>query len=57
MVPGHAECLQVPKDDEQSYFQIDFADRNQRDAERRSVKSGDAMTITPKLGDDAVTEL
>ncbi len=50
MVPGDYLVFAVPKDDEQSYFQIDFADRNQRDAERVSVKSGDAKTITLKPG-------
>jgi protocatechuate 3,4-dioxygenase beta subunit len=48
MVPGDYLVFAVPKDDEQSYFQIDFADRNQRDAERVSVKSGDAKTVTLK---------
>lgn len=48
MVPGDYLVFAVPKDDEQGYFQIDFADRNQRDAERVSVKSGDAKTVVLK---------
>jgi uncharacterized GH25 family protein len=48
MVPGDYLVFAVPKDDEQGYFQLDFADRNQRDAERVSVKSGDAKTVTLK---------
>ena len=48
MVPGDYLVFAVPKDDEQSYFQIDFADRNQRDAERVSINSGDTKTVTLK---------
>jgi protocatechuate 3,4-dioxygenase beta subunit len=48
MVPGDYLVFAVPKDDEQGYFQLDFPDRNQRDAERVSVKSGDAKTVTLK---------
>jgi uncharacterized GH25 family protein len=48
MVPGDYLVFAVPKDDEQGYFQIDFADRNQRDAERVTVKSGDAKTVALK---------
>ena len=48
MIPGDYLVFAVPKDDEQGYFQIDFADRNQRDAERVSVKSGDTKTVTLK---------
>ena len=48
MVPGDYLVFAVPKDDEQSYFQIDFADHNQRDAERVSVKSGDTKIVTLK---------
>lgn len=48
MVPGDYLVFAVPKDDEQSYFQIDFADRNSRDSERVSVKSGDAKTVILK---------
>jgi uncharacterized GH25 family protein len=48
MIPGEYLVFAVPKDDEQSYFQIDFADRNQRDAERVSVNSGDTKTVTLK---------
>ncbi len=48
MVPGDYLVFAVPKDDEQSYFQIDFADRNSRDSERVSVKSGDTKTVILK---------
>jgi uncharacterized GH25 family protein len=48
MIPGDYLVFAVPKDDEQSYFQIDFADRNQRDAERVSINSGDTKTVTLK---------
>jgi len=48
MIPGDYLVFAVAKDDEQSYFQIEFADRNQRDAERVSVKSGDTKTVTLK---------
>jgi len=48
MVPGDYLVFAVPKDDEQGYFQLEFADRNQRDAERVSVKAGDAKTVTLK---------
>ncbi len=48
MIPGDYLVFAVPKDDEQSYFQIDFADRNQRDAERVSVNSGDTKTVALK---------
>jgi uncharacterized GH25 family protein len=46
MIPGDYLVFAVPKDDEQSYFQIDFADRNQRDSERVSINSGDTKTVT-----------
>ena len=48
MIPGDYLVFAVPKDDEQSYFQIDFADRNQRDAERVSINSGDTKTVALK---------
>jgi uncharacterized GH25 family protein len=48
MVPGDYLVFALPKDDEQSYFQVDFADHNQRDAERVSVKSGDTKIVTLK---------
>jgi len=44
MIPGDYLVFAVPKNDEQSYFQLEFADRNQRDAERVSVKSGDTKS-------------
>lgn len=48
IVPGDYLVFAVPKDDEQGYFQLDFAERNQRDAERVSVKSGDTKTVMLK---------
>jgi uncharacterized GH25 family protein len=48
MIPGDYLVFAVPKDDEQSYFQLEFADRNQRDAERVSVKPGDTKIVTLK---------
>ena len=48
MIPGDYLVLAIPRDDEQNYFQIDFADRNQRDAERVSINSGDTKTVTLK---------
>jgi hypothetical protein len=48
MVPGDYLVFALPKDDEQSYFQVDFADHNQRDAERVSVKSGETKIVTLK---------
>ena len=48
MIPGDYLVFAVPKDDEQSYFRFDFAERNQRDAERVSVNSGDTKTVTLK---------
>jgi hypothetical protein len=46
MIAGDYIVVAVPEDDEPSHFQIDFADRNKRDAERVSVKSGDAKIVT-----------
>jgi hypothetical protein len=48
MIPGDYLLFAVPKDDEQSYFQLEFADRHQQDAERVSVKSGDTKIVTLK---------
>ncbi len=48
IIPGDYVVFAVPKDDEQMYFQIDFADRNQRDAERVTVHAGDTKTLTLK---------
>jgi uncharacterized GH25 family protein len=48
MIPGDYLVFAVPKDDEQGYFQIDFADRNQSDAERVSIDSGDTKTVALK---------
>lgn len=48
IIPGDYLLFALPKDDEQGYFQIDFADRNQRDAERVSVKSGETKTVQLK---------
>jgi hypothetical protein len=50
MVPGDYLVFALPKDDEQSYFRFDFAERNQQDAERVSVKAGDAKSVKLKPG-------
>lgn len=46
MIASDYLVVAVNEDDELSHFQIEFADRNQRDAERVSVKSGDAKIVT-----------
>jgi hypothetical protein len=48
MIPGDYLLFAVPPDDSESYFDIDFADHNQRDAERVSVKSGETKIVTLK---------
>jgi hypothetical protein len=48
VIPGDYLLFAVPPDEDQAYFDIDFADRNQRDAEWVSVKSGDTKTVTLK---------
>jgi hypothetical protein len=48
VIPGDYFVFAVSPDEDQAYFQIDFADRNQRDAERVSVKSRDTKTVTLK---------
>ena len=48
VIPGDYLLFAVPPSDDQSYFSIDFADRNQAYAERVSVKAGDAKSVTLK---------
>jgi hypothetical protein len=48
IVPGDYLLFAVRPDDSESYFEINFADRNQRDAERVSVKSGETKTVALK---------
>lgn len=48
MIPGDYMVFAVQRDDEQSYYQIDFADRLQEFAERVSVKSGETKSIQLK---------
>ena len=48
VVPGDYLLFAVPPDDCETYFDIDFADRNQRDAERVSVKSRETKNIPLK---------
>lgn len=48
IVPGDYFVFAVPHDDEESYFDINFADRNLRDAERVSVKSSETKTVLLK---------
>jgi Carboxypeptidase regulatory-like domain len=45
IIPGDYFLFAVPPDDAETYFDIDFADRNQRDAERVSVKSNETKNI------------
>jgi len=48
VIPGDYLLLAVPTDENETYFDIDFADRNQRDAERVSVKSGETKIVPLK---------
>ena len=48
LIPGDYLLFAVPPDDNGAYFDIDFADRNQRDAERVNVKSGETKTVPLK---------
>jgi hypothetical protein len=48
VIPGDYLLFAVPPDDAGTYFDINFADRNQRDAERVTVKSGDTKIVTLK---------
>ena len=48
VIPGDYLLFAVPADEGESYFDLDFADRNQRDAERVSVKSGETKTVQLK---------
>jgi hypothetical protein len=48
VIPGDYLLFAVPLNDDHSYFSIDFADRNQADAERVNVKAGDTKTVSLK---------
>jgi hypothetical protein len=48
IIPGDYLLFAVPPDDAETYFDINFADRNQRDAERVTVKSGDTKIVPLK---------
>ncbi len=48
VIPGDYLLFAVPTNDDHAYFAIDFADRNQRDAEHVSVKSGEIKTLQLK---------
>jgi len=50
VIPSDYLVFAVPQDDEQSYFQIEFADRRQQDAERVTVKAGETKGIQLKPG-------
>lgn len=48
VIPGDYLLFSVAPDDDGSYFDINFADRNLRDAERVTVKSSETKTIALK---------
>lgn len=48
MIPGDYVVFAVPRDDEQSYYQIDFADRLQEFGELVTVKPGETMSVNLK---------
>jgi hypothetical protein len=48
IVPGDYFVFAVPPDDAETYFDINFADRNQQFAERVSVKSSETKTVALK---------
>jgi 5-hydroxyisourate hydrolase-like protein (transthyretin family) len=48
IIPGEYLLFAVPPDDANTYFDIDFADRNQRDAERVTIKPNEIKTIQLK---------
>jgi hypothetical protein len=48
VIPGDYLLFALPPDDDHLYFAGDFADHNQRDAERVSVKSGDTKIVMLK---------
>jgi hypothetical protein len=48
VIPGDYLLFAVPADDNELYFDINFADRNLRDAERVSVKSNETKSVPLK---------
>jgi hypothetical protein len=48
VIPGDYLLFAVPPDDSESYFDINFADHNQRDAERVSMKSRETKIVALK---------
>jgi Carboxypeptidase regulatory-like domain len=48
IIPADYLLFAVAPDEDQTYFEINFADRNLRDAERVTVKSGETKTVTLK---------
>lgn len=48
LAPGDYLLFAVPRDDQERYFALDFADKNQRDAVRVTVKPSEAKTLTLK---------
>ena len=48
VIAGDYLLFAVPLDDDETYFDVDFADRNQRDAERVTVKHGDTRIVPLK---------
>ena len=48
VIPGDYLLFAVPPDENELYFDINFADRNQRDAERVTVKSSEVKTVALK---------
>ena len=48
MIPGDYLLFAVPQDENETYFDINFADRNQQFAERVSVKSSETKTVALK---------
>ena len=50
VIPGDYLLFAVPRDDEQKYFEIDFADRNQQIAQTVSIKPNETKTMTLKVG-------
>lgn len=48
VVPGDYVLFALPRDDEQSYFALDFADQHQRDLEAVTVRAGETKTVNLK---------
>ncbi len=48
LIPGDYLLLAIPENEEQNYFALDFADKNQRDAVRVTVKPNETKTLNLK---------